>query len=397
MKIVKAFRFRVYPTREQVARLGRWNDALRFLWNLALEQRLMGLARLRDDRILVSAFEQMGQLTELRAELSWLADVPRDVCDRLLIQLDEAWQFCFGRLCGRPRWKKRGPMLSFSEPHPKKFHLNGSRLWFPKLGNLRVVAHRPLEGRPKTCTLKCEGDQWFASIVCNIEASDLPARSAPIVALDRGVVNVVGDSDGTLVPSPGFYENALARIARAQRAVDRKKKGSNNRGKAKLRVTRLHRKVRRQRDHFLHALSLGYAKSHGVVVIERLQIDNLMRRGGALARGIQDAAWCRIAWMLEYKLAWRGGRLEREVAAYSSQTCSACGHVDARLRSSQAAFHCTACGHTEHADLNAPKVLRQRYEARVNRSGKPVDGTAPEAAGRSRKRVVLRVPRRPSR
>src|SRR5208282_3722394 len=92
VQIVKAFRFRVSPDAAQIARLARWNDALRFLWNIALEQRLMGYARLRDKRVYPTAFDQMKELTELRAELPWLADVPRDVCAQLLVELDKAWQ-----------------------------------------------------------------------------------------------------------------------------------------------------------------------------------------------------------------------------------------------------------------------------------------------------------------
>ena len=108
VRIGKAFRYRVYPTSKQIARLGAWEGALRFLWNLALEQRLMGLVRPHDDRRYPTAFDQINQLTELRAELPWLADVPRNVCAQLLVELDRAWQRCFAKLARAPRWKRRG-------------------------------------------------------------------------------------------------------------------------------------------------------------------------------------------------------------------------------------------------------------------------------------------------
>lgn len=391
---VKTFRFRVYPTFAQIERLKRWNDALRFLWNLAMEQRRMGYDRPRGERVYPSYFSQNKELTELRADLPWLADVPRNVCCHLLLELDIAWQRCFKKLGFGPRWKKKGATsFSFCEPHPKVWRLSGSTLRFPKLGDLRAVAHRLVEGKPKTCTIKCDAGQWFATIICEIEAVELTARSGPVVALDRGVVNVIGDSDGRLVPSPRFYEKAMVKLAMAQRSVSRKKKGSKNREKAKARVSILHRKVRRQREHFLHVLSHGYAKSHGVVVIEDLQIDNMVMVSNELSRGILDAGWGLLRWMLDYKLTWSGGCLEHEIAAYSSQTCSACGCVDARSRASQSLFRCTSCGHVEHADINASKVLKQRYETRANRSGKPVEGIAPKATRRSRKPVTLRVPR----
>lgn len=229
--------------------------------------------------------------------------------------------------------------------------LDGSTLRFPKLGNLRVVAHRALEGKPKTCTLCHEGDQWFASIVCESEVPEIAPRIEPVVALDRGVVNILADSDGTIVKAPRFYASAMKRLGQAQRAVSRRRKGSKNREEAKARVARLHRKVLRQREHVVQNLSAAYAKSHGTVVVEKLQIVHMVRANRGLARGILDASWGRLVECLRYKLAWSGGQLVEVPAHYSSQTCSACGVVDAASRRSQAAFCCTGCGFEMHADL----------------------------------------------
>jgi putative transposase len=385
--IRKAFRYRIYPTAEQISRLRAWQSALRFLWNLAHEQRLMGLAR--TDKRHPTAFNQINELTDLRSELPWLADVPRNVCAQLLVELDKAWQRCLKRLGRTPRWKRKGrDSLGLIEPHPKAWRLDGSVLRFPKLGNLRAVVHWPLEGKPKTCTIREEAGQWFASILCEIEVVDPAPRTEPVVAIDRGVVNLIGDSDGRLIPNPAFYERALKRLAQAQCVVSRRKKGSKNREKAKARVAVIHRKVRRQREHVLHELSATYAKSHGTVVLEKLRTKDMIRVGKGLARRIADAGWGRFGVMLGYKLGWSGGSLVEVEPAYSSQECSACGHVAAENRVTQAEFRCVACGHHEHADLNAPKVLKRR----ANRSVLPVDGNACKEPGRSRKR--LRCPRR---
>jgi len=391
VQIVKAFRFRVYPDAAQIARLARWNNALRFLWNLALEQRLMGYARPRDERVYPSAFDQMKELTELRAELPWLADVPRNVCSQLLVELDKAWQRCFKKLARAPRWKRKGrDTLSFCETHPKMWRVDDGHVRFPKLGTLRTVMHRPLEGKPKTCTLKRDGDQWFVSIVCELDLAEPAPRDGPVVAIDRGIANFGATSDGEMIANPRNLEGSLKQLARAQRNVSCKKKGSKNREKAKARVARIHRKVKRQRDHFLHVQSARLAKSHGVVVLERLNVAGMIR--SHCARSIADAGWSRFAHMLRYKLRGLGGSLIEVPAAYSSQTCSACGCVDAKSRRSQAVFCCTSCGYHDHADLNAPKVLL----GRANRSATmPVEGTGSSRPLRSGKRVGLRVPRRP--
>jgi putative transposase len=385
----KAFRYRVYPTPEQVIRLNAWDDALRFLWNLALEQRRLGLSRPKDERIYPTAFDQINELTELRAVLPWLADVPRNVCSQLLVELDRAWQRCFARITRAPRWKRKGrDVLGFTETHSKVWRIDGENIRFPKLGTLRTMMHRPLEGKPKACTLKRDGDQWFVSIICELDVAEPALRKDPIVAIDRGIANFGATSDGDLIVNPHYLETSLKKLAHAQRAVSRRRKGSKNREKAKARVAHIHRKIRRQREHFLHVQSARLAKSHGVVVLEKLNVAGMIR--GHCSRSIADAGWSRFAEMLRYKLAWSGGTLIEVPAAYSSQTCSACGCVDAKSRRSQAVFCCTSCGYRDHADLNAAKVLL----ARANRSGKPVEGIAPEATRRSRKRVALRVPRR---
>lgn len=370
--------------------MGRWSDALRFLWNLANEQRVIGYARPRGYRVYPTGFDQINELTALRAELPWLADVPRNVCAQLLTELDKSWQRCFKKLGRAPRWKRKyRDVIGLCEPHPKVWRFDGTTLCFPKIGAIRTVLHRSIEGKPKTCTIRRDGDQWFASIVCELEVSEPVSRTTPIVAIDRGVVNVSADSDGRIIAAPRHYRSALRRLARAQRAVSRRNKGSKNRDKAKHRVMRIHRKVRRQREYFLHKLSHDYANSHGTVVIEKLQIGNMVKANRGLARGILDAGWSMFANMLRYKLAWKGGQLVEVPAAYSSQTCSACGHVDFKSRSSQSLFCCTSCNYSDHADLNAAKVLKQRAcESLVPACGGPLKLGTP----RNRKR--LRVTRR---
>lgn len=392
VRTVKAFRFRVYPDAQQVERIRAWQSALRFLWNLALEQRHIGLSRCGDDKRYPTAFDQINELTALRAELPWLADVPRDVCAQLLVELDKAWQRCFKRLARAPRWKRKGlDVLGFCEPHPKAWRLDGSRIRFPKLGSMRAVVHREPVGKPKTCTLREEAGQWFASLVYETEVAEPAPRTVPVVAIDRGVVNVIADSDGNIVENPRRLE--AARLARAQRNVSRKRKGSKNREKAKRRVAVLHRKVRRQREHMLHSISARLSKSHAIVVVEKLQIGNMVKANSGLARSILGVGWGRLVEQLKYKTAALGGAVVEVPAAYSSQTCNACGHVAAESRKAQAVFECVGCGVREHADINAAKVLLQRFEHRANRSVLP--GEASGLPGpRPRKR--LRTPRRAS-
>lgn len=189
----RGFRYRLYPTPEQAARLRSWEGALRVLWNLATEQRPIYLKR---HARMPSAFDQITQLTDLRAEVPWLADVPRNVCAQLLVDLDAAWQRCFTGLARRPRWKKKGrDTVAITEPHEKVFRVTATGVVFPKLGEVRAVLHRPIQGTPKRCTISREVDQWFVSILCEREMPEPEPRTGPVVAIDRGVTNLLADSD----------------------------------------------------------------------------------------------------------------------------------------------------------------------------------------------------------
>ncbi len=370
-------RYRLYPTPAQEARLCSWGDALRFLWNAAHAQRLAMGQRCRVDRRPITAFDQINELPALRTELPWLADVPHDVCAQLLMQLDIAWRRFFDSTGGRPRFKRKGreraPCVA-----PKSFRVEGEgrrgAVVFPKLGRVRTVVHRALRGRAKQCAIVLDAGDWFAAVSQEIDIADPTPSMKPPVAIDRGVVTLLADSNGTLVPNPRHGAKLQQRLARAQRSVARKKKGSNNQRKARAKVARIQRRARRQREHTLHVLSSHYAKNHGVVILEALQVKSMTRSAkgtvespgthvrakSSLNRSILDAGWGRFGEMLEYKVVPEGGRVLEVPAAYSSQTCRLCGVVDPASRVTQALFRCTACGHTEHADTHASKVLLAR-------------------------------------
>jgi len=371
-------RYRIYPTPAQVERLAAWENALRFLWNLANEQHLMAHSRrCKADAKYPMAFDQINELTALRAEILWLADVPRNVCAQLLVELDKAWQRCFKRLGRAPRWKRKGrnhtPVIA-----PKSFRVEGigrnGVVVFPKLGAVPAVVHRAPRGKAKTCALVRDGDAWFACVTVEFEQPDpLPSRK-PVVAIDRGVINLIADSDGHRVPNTRPFERIRKQLTRAQRTVARRKKGSKNQQNARAVVARLHRKARRQRDAVLHRESYRYAKNHGTVIVERLDIRSMtasakgttkepgtrVRQKAGLNRAILNSGWGRFVEMLRYKVAPEGGQVIEVSAQYSSQTCAECGVVDARSRKSQSEFECVACGHCANADTNAARVLLRR-------------------------------------
>lgn len=358
--LFKTFKYRAYPSYAQEARALQWTNVLRMLWNIALEQRLIHYRKPKSERNYLNDFDQINQLTELRAEHQWIADVQRDACAELLRNLHKSWMSCFNKLSEPPKFKKKNQSnISICIPHPKTFRLQGSTVIFPKLGSIRIVMDRMLEGKPKTCTLARDVDQWFVSIKCEITASPPKSRLNDPIGIDRGIAAVAADSNGNLKYNPYYYINSETKLVRAQRKLSNKKKGSQNYKKQAVKVAKVHRKIRRQREWFLHDISSKYTNNHGVIVIEDLKTANMVKNQH-LAKSILDVGWGELERQLKYKQEWSGGTLVKVPAYYSSQTCSRCGHCDEISRRSQSLFVCTKCNYTDNADVNAAKVILSR-------------------------------------
>ena len=376
---------------------------MRWLWNVMHAERV---AKLEFDCKQPTAFDQINGLTQLRAALPWLADVPRNVCAQTIVELDKAWQQGFGKLTKMPRFKSknRGDRAPLIEPHPKTFRVEGEgrdgTVVFPKLGRVRAIVHDPLPGKAKTCAIMRVGDEWYAAMSCEREVLEPPPSDKPAVAIDLGVALLIADSDGRVVENLRPMDALRRKVVAAQRRAAKKAKGSKNQTRAKARVARLQRKASRQRDAVLHHESKHYAKNHGAVIVERLDIQsmtasargtteepgtNVAQKAG-LNRAILDSGWGRFVAMLRYKGEVTGCRVIDVPAAYSSQTCAECGVVDGSSRKSQSEFECVACGHRANADVNAAKVLYSRGM----RGGEVCGG---DAIGRPTKQK-LRVARR---
>ncbi len=390
-----AYKFRIYPTPEQEGRLRQWQGALRVLWNVALEQWNLGLARSKGERIYPTAYGQSRELTALRAEMDWMADVPRRAQAAVLGDLEAAWKRCFSRTAGAPRFKGRSkpPLGVYEAAIVARLvtHEAKPALKFPKLGLVPVVQHREVSGEAVSATITRDVDQWFVSLVYKQEATaTAPAQppAGPAVGIDRGVTNLIADSLGRLVPRPAFLDRDAAKVDRLRRQISKKKRGSANKRKAILKAGRAQRKLRRRQEHVLQELAKHYASSHAVVVVEALNIANMtasakgtaeepgskVAQKAGLNRKILSGGWGKFVALLKQKATIYGSTVVEVTPAYSSQTCAACGHVDAANRPSQSRFRCLACGHEDHADINAAKVLVQRYEDSRQIAGSEVCG-----------------------
>jgi putative transposase len=401
------YRFRLYPTSEQAGALERWAGCARAVWNAALEQRRtawrMNRASLR--------YEDQGavELTAAKRAHPWLGEPHSDVLQQALRDLDRAFRRF---VCGEaryPRFKRKGRESFRIQSRPGKGEIavrHVSRRWgevrVPKLGWVRFQWSRKPIGQIKHLTVSRDALGWHVSLCCEREVDAPAAHLGPPVGIDRGVAATVATSTGELRACPDLPPKQAERLRRLARRAGRQETARRRRPPRERRRSRRHQRTLDQiaklrareariRTDFLHKLSTDLAKSHGAVMIERLDVRALTRSAGGTAkepgrnvrakaglnRAILAQGWGELRRQLAYKCERAGGVLVEVPAAYTSQRCSRCQAIDARSRRDRM-FRCTACGHTDDADVNAACNVLAAGQA-VTARGAFADGRGDEA------------------
>jgi putative transposase len=356
--ILKAFKYKLNPTKPQQEKLTWTLYRCRDLYNAALEERITAYQKCGTSINYHMQAVSLPEVKEVRPEYN---DVHSQVLQDVLKRLDKAYQAFFRRVkigdkAGFPRFQGRNRFDSFCYPQyktaPKDKHV-----YLPKIGNVRLRLSREVQGKVKTCTVKREADGWYVVFVCEVETNPLPATGNTI-GIDLGLTDIVATSDGELIAAPKYLSKAQKALAKAQRRLARRKRGSKSRKEASVRVAKLHQKVARQRADFLHKLSTRLVKKNDVIVYEDLNLKGLA--SGMLAKSFQDVAIGMFTFMLTYKAEYAGREAVKVNPNYTSQDCSVCGHREKHplwVRS----FTCTGCGTFHHRDTNAAKNIEQKW------------------------------------
>ncbi|WP_235204205.1 transposase [Deinococcus sp. RL] len=347
----KTFRYRLRPTKAQEAALEGQLRLCRDLYNAALQERRDAYRKAGKT---VTAYDQMKSLTEIKEALPEYKGVYSQVLQDVLKRLDKAFGAFFrrvkaGQTPGYPRFKGAGWYDSFTYPQ-SGFSVSEKTAYFSKIGNIRIRLHRPLLGKVKTATIRRECGEWYVSYVCEVESAPLP-KTGSQVGVDVGTTYFCITSDGEFVENPRHFQTAMKKLRVAQRTLSRRKRGSGRRKKAKAAVTKLHRKVARQRLDFHHKVATKLIRENDLVAHEDLNVSGMGR--GNLARSIHDVGWGQFFSLLSLKAASAGRTVIRVDPRYTSQTCFECGHACRENRRGQAKFRCVQCGHMANADHNA--------------------------------------------
>lgn len=353
----RAFKYRFYPTVAQAAELSRTFGCVRLVYNKALDARAAAWAR---EQRHVTYGDTSAMLTTWKKtdDLAFLGEVSSVPLQQTLRHLQNAFSHFFAGRARYPRFKSRKKSRASAEYTRSAFRWRDGQLLLAKMPEpLAIKWSRPLpEGaEPSTVTVSRDSaGRWFVSILVEaIVDHHLPTARA--VGVDAGLTALVTLSTGEKIANPRHERRDRHRLARAQRALARKQKGSANREKARRTVARTYARITDRRRDFLHKLSTRLVRENQTIVIEDLNVSGMLR--GRQARAISDASWSQLRSMLEYKATWYG----REVIAIdrwfpSSKTCSACGTLTSSMPLSLRTWACR-CGAIHDRDVNAAKNI----------------------------------------
>lgn len=357
----KAFKYKLYPTRQQEAALAMMLETHRHLYNHALAERKEAWER---ERHSVSFYDQNAQLKTWRETNPYLAATNYSSCQVTLRRLDQTFQAFFRRVqagekAGYPRFKGRNRFdtVRFSV-YGDGCKLHGDRMYFQHVGRIKVKVHRPVEGTIKTAAFTREADGWHAILTCDLGEQEPPTHSGPAIGIDLGLKSFLVTSEGESVAPPKFYRKAQRALRRAQRKVARRQKGSKRRAKAVALLAKQHLHVRNQRHDFHHKLARRLVQHYSMIVHEQLHIEGIVRSW--LAKSTLDAAWGRFLRILHRKAAEAGCAVVVVPAKNTSQMCSACGALPEVSKTLKDRVHqCQQCGYTADRDHNAAlNILR---------------------------------------
>jgi putative transposase len=350
---MKAFVYKLRPTRVQNARLEQTLETCRRLYNRALAERKDAWEQ---EHRSLGFTQQCAALPRLKQQSEFLPLVHSQVLQDVLKRANRSFANFFRRCQngdqpGYPRFKGAGWYDSFTYPQwGNGVTVKDGRLFLSQIGSLRFCKDRPLHGKPKTCTLIRRADGWYACIVCEIEPCPFPETGQKI-GVDLGLETFARLSSGEPIPNPRFYQRAQKQLRKAQRRLSRRVKGSHRRKKARVLVAKAHLKVKRARLDFCHKTAIDLIQRFDVIYVEKLNIGGMVKNH-PLAKAISDAGWGLFLSVLRAKAA-SAGRVVVEVnPAGTSQTCSGCGaHVPKALKDR---WHsCPYCDLSLHRDHNA--------------------------------------------
>ncbi|MCK4265419.1 transposase [Candidatus Babeliales bacterium] len=303
------------------------------------------------------------EIPQLKSAKKWLKEINSQSLQEAALNLGKSRDRFFKKQNGRPRFKRKNSKQSCTIPQHfsiKKSKMDNKFLYIPKLkSGIKIKMHRELVGESKRIVItKTYTGKYFASITYDVKREDIPkpktmGEARGKIGIDLGITSFVTTSNGEKILYPRFMKTSLKKMARASKSLARKKKGSNNREKSKLKLAKIHEKIANKRSSFVHETSFALINENQVIYAEDLHVKGMMRNH-CLARSIADTAMGEFIRQIKYKAEWRGrtfvqiGRFEP-----SSKMCNTCKTVNKELKLQHRTWRCKLCGSMHDRDINA--------------------------------------------
>jgi putative transposase len=369
----RAYKYRLYPNKQQEVLLAKHFGCCRFIYNYALDKKVKAYQK---DKTNISRYQIQAELPTMKKseKYCWLSEVNSLSLQAALANLDSAFVKFFREKKGFPKFKsKKDNRQSFSIPQNTRVAFDEGRVYIPKFKEgIKARFHRKFEGCIKTSVItRTPTHKYFISIL--VEVNEQDAKAKPIseskaVGIDLGIKTFAVLSDGTEIPNHKYLKRSIKKVKRLQRSLSHKTKGSKNRERARIRLARAHERVCNQRNDFLHQVTHRLVANYDTICLETLSASNMVKNH-RLAQALEDIAINRFNTLLEYKAKKHGVNILRIGRFEPSSKMCTCGYINHNLTLSMRRWKCPFCGVVHDRDLLAANNIKRFAFNKLNTAG----------------------------